>query len=259
MAGGGGERRGAGAVVPWRWASRARLPGSCVRPAGDPRPRRPRGAPPLSPGAPGDAGEPVAHADTWGLQEEQQAHGVPGAGRDRGPEGLATLCLRWWLCLLSSQTSLSAHRAALRLCLCRGDPPGRGRRCFSAILCAGPRPSSRSGRPRDGRRPAPCTPREAASPRARAARFLSRCLSLQVPDVLYPHVGLGRERQLQLLSLPSQLGVLPVQTPLSLEPSYLSRELRDPPLSLHHLPGRTALLSLLRESARVLGSHHGRR
>lgn len=207
----------------------------------------------------GTQGSPWPTRTPGGCRRSSRRTGSPGHGRDRGPEGLATLCLRWWLCLLSSQTSLSAHRAALRLCLCRGDPPGRGRRCFSAILCAGPRPSSRSGRPRDGRRPAPCTPREAASPRARAARFLSRCLSLQVRDVLYPHVGLGRERQLQLLSLPSQLGVLPVQTPLSLEPSYLSRELRDPPLSLHHLPGRTALLSLLRESARVLGSHHGRR
>lgn len=158
--GGGGERRGAGAVVPWRWASRARLLASCVRPAGDPGPG----------GLAVHLRSLLGHRGTPGdCRRSSRRTGSPGHGRDRGPEGLATLCLRWRLCLLSSQTSLSARRAAPRLCLCRGDPPGRGRRCFSAILCAGPWPSSCSGRPRDGPRPAPCTPPEAASPRARAA------------------------------------------------------------------------------------------
>lgn len=214
--------------MPWRWASRARLLGSCVRPAGDPRPWRPRGAPPLSPGAPGATYRGAAGGAAGARTRS------PGHRRDRGPEGLGHP--------LPDVVALSPQLADLSLRPQSGTPAGRGRRCSSAILCAGPRPSSCRGRRRDGRRPAPCAPgEEAASPRARAAPAPQPAFSPGAGRAL-PARGAGRERQLRLLSLRGQLGVVPVQTPLSLEPSSLSRELRDPPLSLHHFPGRLFFL-----------------
>lgn len=121
---------------------------------------------------------------TGGLQEEQQAHarGPRGTGGTAAPKAWATLCLTWWLCLRSSQTSLSAHRAALRLVVGGGAPPPFSARALGRLLAAvadvtgdGP-PPARLGKKL--RLPVP------------VLRLLPSPLSLQVRDVLCPHVGL---------------------------------------------------------------------